>query len=76
MGASSTSDTKLALVMSGKITYARSHLAGWQAPVGVQLLRLGVLARAIGARLTGRGQKWRTGWVRRADWWNGFSQSR
>ncbi|MFT4288443.1 glycosyltransferase family 2 protein [Nocardioides sp.] len=59
------------LVLAGKVTYARSHF-GSRGSAVVGLLRLGVLARALGSRLTGRGGKWAVCWRRRAEWWDGF----
>lgn len=73
IGKSSTGEGgSLPLVLAGKVTYARTHFRGVGAPAAVALLRLGVLLRATGSRLTGRGRKWAVGWERRAQWWDGF----
>ncbi|MEO6700714.1 MAG: glycosyltransferase, partial [Jatrophihabitantaceae bacterium] len=63
---------KMPLLLAGKLTYARQHGTGWQAGAASWLLRFGVLVRAVGATLTGRGTKWRLAWSNRAQWWNGF----
>ncbi|SDI99368.1 hypothetical protein SAMN05444157_1178 [Frankineae bacterium MT45] len=65
--------SKTTLLLAGKITYARAHLPAFLA---VNLLRLGVALRALGARATGRGKKWRVAWSRRELWWDGFPDQR
>ncbi|SOD70283.1 hypothetical protein SAMN05892883_0014 [Jatrophihabitans sp. GAS493] len=65
--------SKTTLLLAGKITYARTHLPG---PFAVYLLRVGVALRALGARITGRGTKWRVAWSRRESWWDGFPEQR
>lgn len=63
---------KIPLLLAGKITYNMSHFDGVQRVFAVWLLRLAVIIRALGARLTGRGIKWLVAWRRRAEWWTGF----
>jgi N-acetylglucosaminyl-diphospho-decaprenol L-rhamnosyltransferase len=72
VGVSSSSGGKMALLLAGKITYVRRQFRPWQRAPAVTLLRAGVAGRALGARLTGRGQKWRQAWERREQWWDGF----
>lgn len=48
---SSSQGERLVLLFRGKVTLLRRHLRGVQAPVGIGLLRAGVAARAVGARV-------------------------
>lgn len=64
--------TKMPLLLAGKVSYARRQFPGWQAGLAVGMLRAGVLLRAAGSGLTGRGAKWRSAWRQRARWWHGF----
>lgn len=71
-GASSTGGAKATMVLRGKVTYLRKH---WSAPrrmLGIGLLRAGTAIRAVGARATGRGQKWREVWAQRRAWLHGW----
>lgn len=74
VGASSSGSAKMPLLLAGKVTYARAHF-GALAPLVLGLLRLGVAARALGARLTGRGTKWADAWGQRGRWWGGFPEA-
>ena len=79
-GASAPRVDREILKMKARVTLARRHLAPWQRPLGVTLLRVWPLTRALGgaavARLLGRDRgaagHWRSVWRRRAEWQNGF----
>lgn len=64
---------KMPLLLAGKVSYVRRQFDGPGRTMAIWLLRLGVLVRAGGARVTGRGRKWGTAWSRRREWWNGFT---
>jgi len=65
---------KMPLLLAGKVSYARRRFTEPRRTVAITLLRLGVLVRAAGSRLTGRGAKWRAAWARRDAWWSGFGE--
>jgi len=79
-GASAPRVDREILKMKARVTLARRHLAPWQRPLGVFLLRAWPLSRALGggslARLLGRdggaAGHWQTVWRRRAEWQDGF----
>ena len=63
---------KMPLLLAGKTVYLERHFSGPKRATLVSLLRVGVALRAVGARLTGRGQKWDYAWKHRSEWWTGF----
>lgn len=71
-GGSSTSGAKTAMVLRGKVTYARLHWAPWRARVAVGLLRVGVGLRAALSGVTRRSPKWREAWAARREWSAGW----
>ena len=79
-GASAPRVDREILKMKARVTLARRHLAPWQRPLGVLLLKAWPFSRAIGgaslARLLGReggaSGHWRQVWTRRAEWQEGF----
>lgn len=86
-GASSTSLRKLVLLFTGKATVLRRHLPPGLRAVGVRLLMLGVLARAVLSRVftarpqrqgrpTAKGADWRGLWAARREWAPGWPASR
>ena len=72
VGASSSREDKLALLMAGKTTFIEDHFAGARRPAGLALLRSGVALRAALSRVSGRGHGWAGAWRRRREWWTGF----
>lgn len=68
----SASSSKLPLLLAGKITYARRHFPGAQAPLVVSTLRIGAVLRALGSRALRRETIWTAAWQRRREWWDGF----
>jgi N-acetylglucosaminyl-diphospho-decaprenol L-rhamnosyltransferase len=85
-GASSSSERKLLMLLTGKATVLRRHLRPGAAALGVRLLLMGVLLRAGGGwirqsvdpvrqgRPTTRSDVWRSAWRRRRDWAEGWRQ--
>ena len=79
-GASSVKVDREVLKMKARVTLARRHLAPWQRPLGVFLLRVWPLTRAVAgasvARLLGRDAgaagTWAAIWQRRSEWRDGF----
>ncbi|MDQ1725171.1 MAG: N-acetylglucosaminyl-diphospho-decaprenol L-rhamnosyltransferase [Frankiaceae bacterium] len=67
-GGSSTSGAKARMVLTGKVTFMLKHWPPARRRVGIGLLLTGVGVRALGARITGRGQQWREAWAHRSDW--------
>jgi N-acetylglucosaminyl-diphospho-decaprenol L-rhamnosyltransferase len=72
-GASSeTKAGKLVLLLAGKLTYVDARWPKGKSTAATWLLRAGVALRAVGARVSRRGQPWQETWWRRSEWWNGF----
>lgn len=74
VGASSaTRPDKHELLLRGRITLVRTHLAGWRGPAGAALIVVGVWLRSMLER-TGvrRDAGWREVWRRRARWREGY----
>ncbi|TFE30470.1 glycosyltransferase family 2 protein [Frankia sp. B2] len=68
---------KHVLVMTGKVTLARTHWTGWRRTVCLAMLVLGVALRAALATVIGRpagtgSGGWRVVWTRQADWRAGY----
>lgn len=73
VGKSSTGHNKLPVLLAGRITYAQRNFGPAGATVAVNLLRAGTGLRALGYRVTGRGEKWHFAWTQRQRWWQGFA---
>lgn len=80
-GASETSSsTRLVKVFKAKVTLIKKHWPPTQSYIGVKLLFLSVLIRAVGFKIAGiffnrikqRKGKWQTVWRERANWLQGF----
>lgn len=87
VGASSTSVRKLIMLFTGKVTVLRRHLPRGRRGLGVGLLLLGVLNRALLTRLvtarpqrqrraTASGADWQALWKARRDWRGGWDRVR
>jgi len=71
-GASSTDGTKATMVLRGKVTFVRLHWGPARRTLAVGLLLTGTAMRAAGARVAGRGGKWREAWAARREWSRGW----
>ena len=71
-GASSTGGTKAQMVLRGKVTYLELHWRPARRRLALGLLLIGTALRSAGARLTGRGSKWREAWQARREWAGGW----
>ncbi|WP_431801922.1 glycosyltransferase family 2 protein [Microbacterium sp. bgisy203] len=77
VGGSSTSTTKGAMVMAGKVTYLNKTWSPRRAAVGRALLHTGVAARAALEMATLRGHRpWGAVWRGRRDWAPGYPAAR
>jgi hypothetical protein len=59
------------LVLTGRATIVRLHLAAWRG-YGLFALRFGVALRSVAERLLRRPGRWALVWARRAEWANGW----
>jgi N-acetylglucosaminyl-diphospho-decaprenol L-rhamnosyltransferase len=70
---SATRPDKLELLLRGRITLVRTHLAGWRGRLGVGLMVAGVAVRAAAGRSGIRSDAgWSDVWARRRQWWRGY----
>jgi GT2 family glycosyltransferase len=73
-GGSSGSVRQRVMVLRGKSTYLRLRWSRPRARAGTALLTVGIGARALGARLTGRATYWREVWAERQTWLAGWPE--
>jgi GT2 family glycosyltransferase len=68
-GSSSSTANKRILSLAGRVTYVKAHWPRWKAWVGLRVLVVHVVLRAI---CTGRKSGWREVWAQRAGWIHGY----
>ena len=72
VGASSSREDKLVLLLAGKTTFIRDHFHGAGRPLGLLCLRGGVALRSSLSGIARREARWSAAWRRRRDWLDGF----
>jgi GT2 family glycosyltransferase len=65
-----------ALMMAGRVTYARITWSGWRQQVALAALHSGVALRAVAESLPGRPRLWRDVWAARRWWGEGWLAER